>query len=75
MIFESLPAFEKSPIRDYADGNHEWTRMHTNIRRMDQIIREIFRLTVWWLVRMWHDEIHSIRVDSCSFVVQLNYSG
>jgi hypothetical protein len=61
--------------RSHADGNHEWTRMHTNIRRVNQICRESSGLTVWWLVRMRHDEVRSIRVDSCSFVVQLNCSG
>jgi hypothetical protein len=53
-------------------------RIDTNAheyRRVNQICRERAGITVWWLVRVRHNEIRSIRVDSCSFVVQLNYSG
>jgi len=32
-------------------------------------------LTVWWLVLVRRDDVRSIRVNSCSFVVQLNLSG
>jgi len=66
---------ENSQTTYRAKRHQTWIRMHTNIGSVNQNCPENSALTVWWLVRIWHAEVRSIRVDSCSFRVQLNCSG
>jgi len=58
--------------RNYASGNHEWTRMHTNpgeIRRTGGLANPSHRLVIRPLASQ---DFFFIRVPSCPFVVQLN---